>query len=95
MRLLLKILAMPIILVLTLIEWMGHYIIGFSSFIFFILAGICFIGSIAGIVMNGFDSVAIFGFILGFVLFLIPNIAEWLVERIVDINDCIKAFVGM
>ena len=94
-RFLLKILAIPIMLVLTLIEWMGHYIISFSSFIFFILAGFFFIGAVGMTFTEGISSITITGFVLGFILFLIPNISEWLVEKVADINDCIKAFVGM
>ncbi len=94
-RLLLKILAMPIILVLTLIESIGHYIITFSSFIFFLFAGFCFIGSVGMIMTDGFNSLSISAFIFGLLVFLIPNIAEWIVEKVADINECIKDFVGM
>ncbi len=78
---------------------MGHYIIGFSSFIFYFLSGVVFIIAIMGILFQSSSLITGTGIlgilVFGFILFLLPHIGQWLLDRITNINDCIKAFIGM
>ena len=78
LRLILKILAMPLIAAVTLIQWAGIFLTQFSSVIFNLLAGLMFLLSVVGWLMGictGAETMRMLA--VGFVVFIIPHIAEW------------------
>ncbi len=93
-KLLLKIAVLPLVLVVTLVQWAGLFLIGFSAVLFNLFAGLCFLLSILGYLMQvstGAESIKIL--IMGFVVFLIPHIGEWIVIRISAINYGLRDFI--
>lgn len=94
LRLMLKILAMPLIAAVTLIQWAGIFLTQFSSVIFNLLAGLMFLLSVIGWLMGictGAETIRMLA--VGFVVFIIPHIAEWLIVRIAVINCNLRNFL--
>lgn len=94
LRLILKILAMPLIVAVTLIQWAGIFLTQFSSVIFNLLAGLMFLLSVIGWLMGictGAETIRMLA--VGFVVFIIPHIAEWLIVRIAVINCNLRNFL--
>ena len=89
-----KLLALPLIVAVNLIQWVAIFLTSFSATLFDLLAGIIFRITLAGLmfgvctVMEALKMLAV-----SFVIFIIPRIAEWLIERIVDINYGLRNFI--
>jgi hypothetical protein len=93
-KLIFKLLALPIVAALTLLQWMGLFLTGFSSIIFNLLAGICFMLAITSYPMGictGAEVIRIL--ITGFVVYIIPHIANWFIERIATANLFLRHFI--
>ncbi len=89
-----KVVAMPLMIAVTLIQWVGLFLIGFSSVIFNLFAGLCFMVSVLSYLMQiSTGAEAIRMMIVGFVVFLIPHIGEWIVTRIAAINYGLRDFI--
>ena len=94
LRLMLKILVLPLIVAVTLIQWAGIFLTQFSSVIFNLLAGLMFLLSVIGWLMGictGAETIRMLA--VGFVVFIIPHIAEWLIVRIAVINCNLRNFL--
>ena len=94
LRLMLKILVLPLIVAVTLIQWAGIFLTQFSSVIFNLLAGLMFLLSVVGWLMGictGAETMRMLA--VGFVVFIIPHIAEWLIVRIAVINCNLRNFL--
>ena len=94
LRLILKMLALPLIAAVTLIQWAGIFLTQFSSVIFNLLAGLMFLLSVVGWLMGiitGTETMRMLA--VGFVVFIIPHIAEWLIVRIAVINCNLRNFL--
>ena len=99
MRILFKVLLFPLSLLLTIVVHVSAFLVGGFSMILNIISGLLFIGTV---LMGG---LAIFKsgvydwqpvIVLGIAAFLIspyglPKLAEWLVVKLDDLNDLIKA----
>jgi uncharacterized membrane protein len=84
---LIKLLALPLIIAVTLIQWVAIFLTSFSAILFDLLAGIIFMITLAGLmfgVCTGMEALKMLA--VSFAIFIIPQIAEWLIERIVDIS---------
>ena len=94
LRLILKMLALPLIAEVTLLQWAGIFLTQFSSVIFNLLAGLMFLLSVIGWLMGictGAETIRMLA--VGFVGFIIPHIAEWLIVRIAVINCNLRDFL--
>ena len=94
LRLILKMLALPLITAVTLLQWAGIFLTQFSSVIFNLLAGLMFLLSVVGWLMGiitGTETMRMLA--VGFVVFIIPHIAEWLIVRIAVINCNLRDFL--
>ena len=94
LRLILKMLALPLIAAVTLLQWAGIFLTQFSSVIFNLLAGLMFLLSVVGWLMGiitGTETMRMLA--VGFVVFIIPHIAEWLIVRIAVINCNLRNFL--
>ena len=94
LRLILKMLALPLIAAVTLLQWAGIFLTQFSSVIFNLLAGLMFLLSVIGWLMGictGAETIRMLA--VGFVVFIIPHIAEWLIVRIAVINCNLRNFL--
>lgn len=82
-RFLLKILLFPIILILTLTEWIGIFLISFGGTIIYILSGIVFLIAIAsGIFQTAPAAEVLKMLVISFAVFMIPKIGEWCVLKV-------------
>lgn len=93
-KLILKIMFVPIVVAITLIQWVAIFLTSFSSVIAYLLSGLFFAIALLSYLMQiatGHEVIVML--ITSFVIFIIPNIAEWLIVRIVALNELIKAFI--
>jgi len=83
LRLLLKILLSPIMLILMLLEWIGIFLISFGGTILYILSGIVFLVAIASVIFQTAPAAEIMKMlIISFAVFIIPKIGEWFVGKV-------------
>ena len=93
-KLFLKMLALPIMMAVTLIQWVGIFLTQFSTVIFTPLAGLLFLIAIAGWMFGigtGTDTLQMLT--AGFIVYIIPRISEWLIIRIAAINYGLRDFI--
>ena len=94
LKLLHKLLAVPIIVAVTLIQWVGIFLTQFSTVIFNLLAGLMFLIAVAGRMIGiGTGAETLQMITVAFVVFIIPHIAEWLIIRIAAINYGLREFI--
>ena len=87
-------LVLPLIVAVTLIQWVGIFFTQFSTVIFNLLAGLMFLITIAGWMFGisaGAETLRLQA--VAFVVFIIPHIAEWLIIRIAVINYGLRDFI--
>ena len=89
-----KIVLIPIMLALTLIQWIGIFLNSISGVILGILA---FIFALTGVASLAFGLVsgpeALKMIAAGFVIFMIPVIGEWFVGMITAANAGLRDFI--
>ena len=93
-KLIIKILVLPLVAAVTLIQWVGIFLTQFSTVIFNLLAGLMFLIAVAGWTFGigtGADTLRMLA--IAFVVFIIPHIAEWLIIRIAAINYGLREFI--
>ena len=89
-----KLLVLPIVVAVTLIQWVGIFLTQFSTVIFNLIAGLMYLIAVAGIlfgISTGAETLQIMT--VAFVVFIIPHIAEWLIIRIAAINYGLRDFI--
>ena len=94
LRLILKMLALPLIAAVTLLQWAGIFLTQFSSVIFNLLAGLVFLITVIGFVFGvtaGAEAVKMLT--VSFAVFIIPHIAEWLIVRVATLNYGLREFI--
>lgn len=93
-RLFFKLLALPVVIAVTLIQWVGIFATGFSTVLFNLAAGSFFMVAPACLVTGvATGAEAMQMFILSFAIFIIPHIAEWLIVRIDELNCLLHNFI--
>ena len=89
-----KVLLFPFVVMLTIIQWVGIFLISVSSVFLNLLAGLFFL---AGVVSYIFGLTAgpevLKMLIVGFVIFMIPVIGEWVVNVITTTNTKLCRFI--
>lgn len=91
LKLLLKVVLLPVILALTVMEWVGVFLTSFGSVILFILSGIVFLIAIAGLVIAHEPWPEVLKYLgLSCGIFLVNVIADWLVEKIGTLSASLK-----
>ena len=93
-RMFFKLLALPLMLAVTLIKWVGIFFTSFSAIIFNLLAGLVFLITVIGFVFGvtaGAEAVKMLA--VAFVVFIIPHIAEWLIVRVAALNYGLRDFI--
>lgn len=93
-KFIIKIVLLPILMLTVLGQWIGLFLNGISSVIFGILSnliwGLALISFIFG-QSTGAETIKML--IVGFVLFIIPYIGDWLIERIVGLRCVLGNFM--
>ena len=93
-KLIIKLLVLPLIVAVTLIQWVGIFFTQFSTVIFNLLAGLVFLITVIGFVFGvtaGAEAVKMLA--VAFVVFIIPHIAEWLIVRVAALNYGLRDFI--
>ena len=90
----LKLLAIPILLALLVIQWALTFVVSLSGWIFHLLSGIIF----ATAILSGLMELCPWQeagsmLIVSFILFLLPNLAAALVIRLVDAVLALREFL--
>lgn len=94
LRLLLKLILLPVMLAVTLLQWIGIFLTGFSSVIFYILSGIVFLTAILSWTFQIAPGVEVLKMLaVAFAVFIVPHIGEWIVDRIAALNGSLRAFI--
>ena len=94
MTFLLKLATLPLIALLTLMEWLGIFALCISQFITNKLAGLIFFISCCCLLFGKVtfrEAAAIFA--RSFCVFALPYATEWILERVSDFNRCVKDWV--
>lgn len=90
-KLVLKLLVFPIMLMVTLIQWVGLFLIGFSTVFFNLLAGVLFSVAILTYIMGLDTGKEVFVMLgISFIVFIIPHIGEWIVTQIAVANYALR-----
>ena len=93
-RFLLKMVVFPIMLIVTVVQWFGAFIIGFSSAVFNAIAGLFLLVAVLSYLMGlsaGAEVLKMIG--AGFVVFMIPIAGEWVVTAITALNMEMRNFI--
>lgn len=93
-RFVLKMVVFPIMLIVTVIQWFGAFIIGFSSIVFNVLAGLFLLVAVLSYLMGlsaGAEAVKMI--VAGFIVFMIPVAGEWIVTAITTLNMGMRNFI--
>ena len=89
-----KLLILPLIAAVTLIQWVGIFLTQFSTIVFNLLAGLIFLIAVAGLMLSiGTGAEAVQMMMVAFVIFIIPHFAEWLLIRIAAVNYRLREFI--
>ena len=93
-KMFLKLLVLPLIAAVTLIQWVGIFLTQLSTAIFNLVAGLMFLIAVAGWMFGiGTGAETLQMLTVAFVVFIIPHIAEWLIIRITAINYGLRDFI--
>lgn len=94
LKLVLKIIVLPLMLAVTLLQWAGVFLVGFSAVIFNLFAGLCFMVAVLSCLMGIANGATAFStLIMGFVIFMIPHIGEAVVTVIAVFNSGLRDFL--
>ncbi len=94
LKLILKIALLPALLAVTLIQWIGIFLNSISGVIMGILSFLFALTGIASLLFglaSGGECLKMLA--AAFVIFLIPHIGNWLIERIILIRCMIGEFI--
>lgn len=94
LRFLLKVLAFPIMLIITVLQWMGIFLISFSSIVFYLIAGLFLLVAVLSYLMGLAAGLEALKMILaGFVVFMIPVAGEAVVTAVTALNTGMRDFI--
>ena len=94
LKLLLKVVLLPVILTLTIMEWVGVFLTSFGNVILFILSGIVFLIAIAGLVIAHEPWPEVLKYLgLSCGIFLVSVFADWIVGKIGSLSAYLKLFL--
>lgn len=95
LKLIIKIVMLPAVLIVTLIQWFSVFLISFSSAAFNLIAGLFLLAAVLSYLMGlsaGAEAVKII--VGGFVVFMIPVIGEWILTAITVLNMWMRNFIS-
>lgn len=94
LKLIAKILLLPAVVAVTLIQWFMAFLIGFSSIVFNLLAGLFLLVAVLSYLMGlsaGAEAVKMI--VAGFVVFMIPIAGEAFVTAVTALNIGMRNFI--
>ena len=95
MQIILKIIAAPFVLALTLLVAVLNFSVSLASWVFGILSFFLALCGLFELFIQGNPQWGITGLVLAFLLspFGLPTVAEWLVCKLDDLNYSLKSFI--
>lgn len=94
MRIILKIIAAPFVLALTLIVAVLNFSVSLASWVFSILS---LIAAVCGVfdLFRGDTAQGLYCLVVAFIVspFGLPAVAGWLIDRLDDLNYSLKSFI--
>ena len=89
-----KVLIFPVILVMTVIQWLFTFLVGFSSIVFNLLAGLFFLAAVGSYILGQTPGLEALKMItVGFVIFMIPIIGQGIIAVVVMIREGLCDFI--
>ncbi len=94
LRLLLKLILLPVVLAVTLLQWVGIFLTSVSGVIFFILSGLVFLIAVLSWVFQIASGMEVLKMLaIAFAVFIVPHIGEWIVGRVAALNAALRGFI--
>lgn len=94
LRIILKIISVPVLIVMTLIEWCGIFLVGTAQAVVNFIAGLLFIVIVLSYLIglfSGMECLRDIGIVLIFVIAC--NLLVWMLSVLHTAKECIKDFV--
>ena len=92
-RFMLKVVLLPVLFMVKLAEWIGIFLTSFASVLFYLFAGLCSVLAVfsylAGISTGG---EALRMLVIGFIAFILPHLAAWMIGGIGALKDRLNGF---
>ena len=89
-----KIIAVPIALAVTVVQWFGIFLTSSAGAIFYIFSGLCFVLAALSYLMGiSTGSEAVQMLVMGFVAFVLPFMAGWLIGMIAAMKESLWDFI--
>ena len=89
-----KIMMLPVILAVTLIQWFITFLVGVSSAVFYLLAGLFLVVAVLSYLMGLSDGPEVLRMILAvFVIFMVPVAGEAVVTAVASLNAGMREFI--
>ena len=89
-----KLAGLPLMLLLKLLEWAGIFLISVSSVVFNLLAGFFFLVGVASYILGVTARLeALKMLIVGFAIFMVPIIGDWIVTSISTANIRLRELI--
>lgn len=94
LRIIGKVLAFPVMLIVTVIQWLFVFLISFSSVIFYLLAGLFLLIAVLSLIfgVSTWDE-ALRPALAGFIVFLIPVIGQGITAIIAVFREGLSDFI--
>lgn len=89
-----KIIALPIALAVTVVQWFGIFLTSFAGVLFYIFSGLCFVLAALSYLMGistGTEVVRMLA--IGFVSFTLPFAAGWVIGMIAALKESLWDFI--
>lgn len=94
LKILLKIIALPMAVIVTAAKWFGVFLTSFAGAVFYIFSGLCFLVAVLSHLMGiSTEREAVTILVTGFVSFALPFIAGWLIGKIAVLNEILWDFI--
>ena len=94
LRIIGKVLAFPVMLVVTVIQWLFVFLISFSSIIFYLLAGLFLLVAVLSLIFGVATwPEALRAVLAGFIVFMIPVIGEGITAIIAVFREKLSDFI--
>ena len=94
LKLIVKIVMLPVVVAMTLVQWFMAFLVGFSSVVFYLLAGLFLLVAVLSYLMGLSAGAETLKMILaGFVVFMIPVAGEAVVTAVAALNTGMRDFI--
>lgn len=94
LKLIAKIVMLPAVVIVTLAQWLMAFLVGFSSVVFNLLAGLFLLVAVLSYLMGLSGGAETLKLILaGFVIFMIPVVGDAVVAAVTALNVGMRDFI--